>query len=150
MPARSFGVVTVAFASVMVALLAQMGAIALILGGSVFTVLGSMQGAAALLIGALFLGLAVASYAVGFGVWTRKRWAWSGAVAILATLIVAVVLLSLLAGDPRGAILPIGAAAAGLWQLSRPTVKAEMLGAGVAAGLSTPRTDGIEVPEGAR
>ncbi len=47
-------------------------------------------------------------------------------------LIVAVVLLALLAGDPLAVPLPVMAAAAGLWQLSRPAIKSEMLGTDVA------------------
>lgn len=126
---RSFGVITLAFMSVMVALYAQMGAIALILGGSFYTTLGSMQGAATLLLGALFLGLAVASYAVGYAVWTGKHWSWAGSAAMFGTLILASILLSLLAATPLAAPLPITAAAIGLVLINRPGLKAELLGA---------------------
>jgi hypothetical protein len=96
---RSFSVVALSFASVMVALYAQIGAVPLLLGGSVFASMGSMQGAAALALGALFLSLAIAAYAVAYGTWTRRRWSWSAAVVVLTTLIAVTVMLALLSAN---------------------------------------------------
>jgi hypothetical protein len=147
---RSFSVVALSFASVMVALYAQIGAVPLLLGGSVFASMGSMQGAAALALGALFLSLAIAAYAVAYGTWTRRHWSWSAAVVVLTTLIAVTVMLALLSANLMVAPLPIAGAAVGLWLLSRPAVKAELLGEADAIESRPRTTDGLEVAEGAR
>lgn len=147
---RSLSVVALAFMSLMVALYAQMGAVPLLLGGSVFASLGSMQGAAALALGALFLSLALAAYAVGYGTWTRKHWSWSGAVTAFTTLIALNVMLALLSANLLAAPLPIVSGAVGLWLLSRPAVRAELLGLPAPVPSRVRGTDGLEVAEGAR
>ena len=70
---RPLGLTALAFSSIMVALYCQMAAIVLLLMGSVFTAAGSMPGAVVLFVGTVFLGLAVASYLLGFGFWTGKQ-----------------------------------------------------------------------------
>jgi hypothetical protein len=144
---RSPGVISLAFMSVMVALFAQLGAVALIIGGSVFTTLGSMQGAIVLMLGALFLGLAIASYVVAYALWTGKHWSWAGGVVIFATLIVASALLVVISGNPGAAPLPIISGVAGMWLLSRPAVKAELLGEQVAVEATVPAADGMRGAE---
>lgn len=125
---RPFAVITLAYGSMMVALYAQLGAIALLLGGSIFTALGSMQGAAALLLGAVFLGTTVAAYVVTYGLWMQRHWSWAGGVTVFGMLIVSSVLLAALANTGLAAILPVSGGIAGLWLLTRPSVKLALLG----------------------
>ena len=93
---RPLGITTLAFSSVMVALYCQMAAIVLLAMGSVFTAAGSMPGAAVLVLGAVFLGLAVASYLLGFGFWTGRHWSWAGGTVVFAVLLGASIFLAVL------------------------------------------------------
>ena len=140
---RSLGVTALAFFTVMVALYSQMAAIALILGGSIFTAAGSVQGAAALLTGALFLGVAIAGYVVGYGFWTRRHWAWAGGMVVFATLIGANLILSLISANLLSSVLPVVGSVIAVWQLQRPATKAELLGTEIADSAS-PTTEPLE------
>jgi hypothetical protein len=144
MRSRPFGVIALAFTMVMIALHAQMGAIALVLTGSVFASVGSMEGAATLVLGAGYLGLTLAAYAAAYAIWMRRSWAWPSAVVVLAALPVASLLLAFLSGTIIGAPLPILASATGFWLLTRPVVKAELLGPEDLLG-ATVAGEGMEV-----
>ena len=141
---RSFGTIVLAFTSVMVALHAQIGAVALILGGSVFATYGSVPGAVALLLGAGYLGLTFAAYAVAFGAWTRKHWAWAGGMVVFGALSVATVLLVVISGNLMAAPLPVIGTIVGFGLLQRPAVKADLLGTEVPAKAPVPASDGME------
>lgn len=125
---RSLGVTVLAFGSVMVGLYCQFAAVALILLGSVFTPVGSTPAAIALLLGAVFLGLTVAAYFLGYGFWTRKHWAWAGGLALVAVLAVASLALSFTATSFLSSVSPVITAALAVWFLHRPAVRAELLG----------------------
>lgn len=140
---RSLGVTALAFFTVMVALYSQMAAIALILGGSIFTAAGSVQGAAALLTGALFLGVAIAGYVVGYGFWTCRHWAWAGGMVVFAALIGANLILSFISANLLSAVLPVVGSVIAIWQLQRPATKAELLGTEIADATS-PNTEPLE------
>jgi hypothetical protein len=125
---RSFGVTTLAFSTIMVALYCQVAAIALLLTGSVFTAAGSMQGAVVLITGAVYLGLTVAAYLVGFGLWTGKHWSWAGGLVVFGTLIGASVLLSVISSAFVSSLLPAVGAIVAIAYLRRSSVRAELLG----------------------
>lgn len=125
---RTRGTTALAFVSIMVALYAQMAALALLLTGSIVSVTGSVEGTAAMVIGALYLGVAVAGYLVGYGLWMRRRWSWAGAVAVFVGLIIANGSLALLTGNLVPVLLPVVGVLVALWYLSLPRTRAELLG----------------------
>ena len=133
---RSFGVTALSFSSVMVALYSQFAAIALLLTASVFTAAGSTPAAFVLLLGAVFLGLTIAAYAVGYGFWARKQWSWTAGMALLVVFAVANVVLSAISANFISSILPAFAAIAAVWYLQRPAIKAELTGDAAPAALS--------------
>jgi hypothetical protein len=141
---RSFGVTALAFMEVMVALHAQMGAVALIMMGSTFTAFGSIEGAATLVLGAGYLGLTFAAYTVAYGTWTRKHWAWAGSVVVFGGFVVASILLTMLSRSLIAAPMPILSSVVGFWLLTRPAVKAE-LSAGEPAAERTAARETLEV-----
>ena len=145
MRTRSFGLITLSFTLVMVALHAQMGSVALIMTGSAFASLGSMEGAATLVLGAGYLGLTFAAYVVAYGAWTRKHWAWAGGAVVFGGLTLASVLLMVLSGSLMAAPLPILATVAGLYLLTRPAIKEELLGTQAVVDGST-TADAVGVP----
>jgi hypothetical protein len=145
MQKRSFGVTTLAFSSVMVALYCQFAAVALIITGSVFSQSGSAYAAASFALGALFFGLTFASYFLAYGYWTSKSWAWAGGMALFATLVVASVVLSVISTNFVSTVLPLAAAVAGVWYLNRPAVKAELLGTDVPVASKVSAGGGLEV-----
>lgn len=142
---RSFGVTTLAFSSVMIALYSQFAAVALILTGSVWSSSGSVYASASFALGALFFGLTFASYFLAYGFWTQKSWAWAGGVALLATLVVASVALSVISTNFVSTVLPLAAAVAGIWYLNRPAVKTELVVA--EASTAAPVNAGLNVAE---
>ena len=125
---RSLGVTALAVSSVMVAIYGQYAAIALLMTGSVYTAAGSPSAALALILGAVFLGLTVAAYLVGYGLWSRKHWAWASGVTLFVVFAIANVLLSVLSANFTSTILPALAAIVAVWYFYRPSVKAELLG----------------------
>ena len=145
MQKRSFGVTTLAFSSVMVALYCQFAAVALIITGSVFSQSGSAYAAASFALGALFFGLTFASYFLAYGFWTGKSWAWAGGLALFATLVIASVALSVISTNFVSTVLPLAAAVAGVWYLNRPAVKAELLGTDVPVASKVSAGGGLEV-----
>lgn len=147
---RSFGVTIVAFSAVMVALYSQFAAIALLLTGSVFTAAGSVPAAFVLMLGAVFLGLTLAAYAIGFGLWTRRPWSWAGGVALFVAFVVANVVLSVISANFLSTVVPAVAAVTLVWQLHRPAVKAQLIGHAENAASSVPVTDSLEGAEPAR
>ena len=147
MQKRSFGVTTLAFSSVMVALYCQFAAVALIITGSVFSQSGSAYAAASFALGALFFGLTFASYFLAYGFWTGKSWAWVGGMALFATLAIASVVLSDISTNFVSTGLPLAAAVAGVWYPNRPTVKAERRGTETPAAAGVRTTSGLEAAE---
>ena len=144
---RSLGVTTLAFSSIMVALYCQVAAIALLLTGSVFTAAGSMQGAVALITGAVFLGLTFAAYLVGYGFWTAKHWSWAGGIVVFAVLIGASVFLSIISSNFGSALLPAVGAVVAIAYLQRSSVRAELLGSEPIADRSRTAPDRIDAAE---
>jgi len=147
---RSFGVTALAFGSIMAALYCQVAAIALLLTGSVFTAASSMDGAVALVTGAIFLGLTAAAYLVGFGFWTGKHWSWAGGLVVFAALIGANVLLSIISGTFVSALLPSIGAVVALVYMQRPSVRSELLGTQQGKDASVSVTDTMDAAEPAR
>lgn len=143
---RSLGVIALAFGSVMLALYSQLAAFALILSGSVFTTLGSLPAAAALILGATFLGIMLVAYGVGFGLWTAKPWAWVAANSVFGVFIVANLVLSVLAGSYASALVTTVAAGLALWYVRRPAIRAE-LGASFEPSKPMVVVEGTELPK---
>lgn len=127
MQKRSFGITTLAFGSVMIALYSQFAAVSLILTGSVWSSSGSIYATASFVLGALFFGITFASYFLAYGFWTRKSWAFAGSVTLFVTLVVASVALSVVSTNFTSTVLPLAAAIAGIWYANRPAVKAELV-----------------------
>ena len=150
MQKRSFGVTTLAFSSVMVGLYCQFAAITLMLAGSVFTPTGSISGAIALFLGAVFLGTMVAAYLLGYGFWTRKHWSWAGGVALFGVLAGASLALSVTASDYLSSITPLVAGVLVVWYLNRPDIKAELLGQSPSKQVQDVAPDGLKGAEPAR
>ncbi len=138
---RSLGVTTLAFSSVMVGLYCQFATIALILTGSVFVVAGSRHADLALFTGTVFLGLTVAAYFLGYGLWTRRHWSWAGAIALFLVFVGANVVLSVVSGNVLNTLVPALGAIVGIWYLHRPAIKAELLGEKSAIGMTAPTSD---------
>ncbi|MEX1296466.1 MAG: hypothetical protein AB1Z67_09875 [Candidatus Limnocylindrales bacterium] len=134
---RSLGATTLAFSSVMIGLYAQFAAVALILTGAVFSPSGSVYAAASFALGGLFFGLTFAAYFLAYGYWTRKSWSWAGGIALLVTLLVASVVLSIISTNLTSTVLPLAGAVVGVWFLNRPAIKAELLGTDAPAAVIT-------------
>jgi hypothetical protein len=130
---RSIGVTALAFSTIMLAIYGQYAAIVLLMTGSVFTPFGSFAAAASLVTGATFMGITVAAYVVGFGLWTRRSWSWNGAIAVYAAFLVANIVLSILATNFVSAVLPTIGAIAAVAYLQRPAVRAEITGEAIPA-----------------
>ena len=153
MKKRSLGLTVLAFSSVIVGLYSQIAAIALILVGSVFTVAGSVHAGAALVLGAVYLGVTGAAYFVGFGFWTTRHWAWAGGMILFGALIVVSVALVLLTTNLLASFGPLIGSAVAIWYLRRPATKAELLGTEAAPADETETqttSDTLESPQPAR
>ena len=146
---RSFGVTTMAFSTIMVALYSQFAAIALILTGSVFTPQGSTPAAIALLLGAVFLGLTLSAYVIGYGFWTKKHWSWAGGMALFVVFAAANLALSAVATNFISSIVPALGAMMVVWYLLRPAVKAELTDETAPTALAL-RVDALKGVEPAR
>jgi hypothetical protein len=142
MPKRSIGVTVLAFGTVMLAIYSQYAAISLLLTGSAFIVGGGLASVLTLIDGAAFLALAAIGYTVAFGLWTRRAWARTNAIALYATFLVANIMLSLLASNFVSAIVPTIAVVAGILYLRRADVRVELAAAEPGAAL-----DGVRAPE---
>jgi hypothetical protein len=130
---RSIGVTALAASTILVAIYGQYAAIFLLTTGSVSTPFGSFAGAASLVTGATFMGIIVAAYVVGFGLWTRRSWSWNGAIVVYAAFVVANIVFSILATNFVSAVLPTIGAIAAVAYLQRPAVRAEITGEAVLA-----------------
>lgn len=142
---RSIGVTALAFSTIMMAIYGQYAAIVLLMTGSVFTPFGSFTAAASLVTGATFMGITVAAYMVGFGLWTRRSWSWNGAVAVYAAFVVANIFLSILSANFVSAVLPTIGAIAAVAYLQRPAVRAEITGKAVLAAQPVAMADAVGV-----
>ena len=140
---RSLGITALAVAAAMVGIYAFMAATALLLGGAIVSFAGGEAGAAVFVLGALFLGQTMAAYAVGFGLWMQKSWAWAGGVVIFATLVVLNVALSAMAANFINVVLPLVGAGVALAYLYRPATKAAFLGESAPEGTGQPVLSGV-------
>jgi len=113
---------------VIVGFYCQLAAFALILNTALFTDAGSVAGLAAVALGPLFAILSVASYALAYGLWAHKHWAWTGATVALVALIGASVGLALVSTNMASAVAPSLGAALGIWYMHRPLIRDEILG----------------------
>ena len=127
MAGRSPATIVLTVGSVLVGLYCQFAAVALLVTGSVFASGGSGAAQAALLVGLLFLVLTVAAYAVVYGLWAGRGWAWAGSIVVFSALIAASVLLTLISTNIPSAVGPTIGASAALWYLIRPGTKAQLL-----------------------
>ncbi len=144
---RSSGIAILAFSSVLIGIYCQFAAVALILTGSVFSASGSVYAGFALIIGSLFFGLTFAAYFLAYGFWTRKDWSWAGGIALVITLVVASMALSVLSTNFTSTVLPLAAAVAGVWYLNRAEIKAELTGTEVANQRTVNVADTFEAAE---
>jgi hypothetical protein len=124
---RPLGITSLAFASVIVGIFCQVAAMALLLGGTLAGVAGTDTAAALLILGAVYLGLMVAAYFVGYGLWSQRRWSWAGGLVVFATLIVLSVFMLLLSANVLSVLVPGAAAAVSIWYLLRPETRAQLL-----------------------
>ena len=148
MKKRSLGLTVLGFSAVIVGLYSQIAAIALILVGSVLTVAGSVHAGAALVLGAVYLGVTGAAYLVGYGFWTARHWAWAGGMIVFGALIVASVALVLLTTNLLASIGPLAGSAVAIWYLQRPATKAQLLGTETASASETQTTtDALDAPQ---
>jgi hypothetical protein len=125
---RPLGLTALAVASVAAGIYCMVAAIALLFGGTLGGVFGADGTAVVIAIGALYLGVVVAAYFVGYGFWTQRPWSWAGGIVVFGALIVTSVLLTLVSGDLVSGIVPSIAFAAAIWYLLRPATKAQLLG----------------------
>ncbi len=126
---RSIGVTALAFSAVMVALYSQYAAVALLLTGSVSNTAGSSLGPITVITGALFMGLTVAAYLVGYGFWTGKHWSWAGGMVVFVTLVAASFILSVISTNFTSLVLPSIGAIVAMTYLQRSPVRRELLDA---------------------
>jgi hypothetical protein len=139
---RSIAVTVLAFSTVMLAIYSQYAAISLLLTGSAFIAGGGIAAVLTLIDGAAFLALAALGYTVAFGLWTRRAWARTNAIALYVTFLVANVMLSLLADNFISAIVPTIAVVVGIVLLRRADVREELRTAEPVAAL-----EGVRVAE---
>jgi hypothetical protein len=156
---RPLGITALAFTSIVVGIFCQVAAMALILGGTLAGVAGTDTAMALIILGAVYLGLMVAAYFVGYGFWSRRHWSWAGGIVVFTTLIVVSVFMLLLSASVLAVVLPGAGAAVAIWYLLRPETRAVLLGVDAAhaadAGevdASTPAPDGVplEMPQALR
>jgi O-antigen ligase len=151
---RPVGITALAFGSVVTGLYSQVASAALLLGGTVSGLLGASDTRIVLVLGAIFFGLMVAAYLVGFGFWTQRRWSWAGGIVVFATLIAASVLLASAGSVLSATALVIGAGAA-IAYLLRPATRAWLLGTSALGDSSmddapTPKGPALEAPQSAQ
>jgi hypothetical protein len=156
---RPLGITALAFASVIVGIFCQVAAMALLLGGTLAGVAGTDMATALLVLGAVYLGLMVAAYFVGYGFWCKRHWSWAGGLVVFATLFVLSVFMLLLSANVLAVLLPGAGAAVAIWYLLRPEVREQLLGAGATgstaigeadAAASAPDSVPMEMPQALR
>jgi hypothetical protein len=97
----------------------------LMLGGSVGSTFGAPTGGTVIILGALMFGTGVASVVVGYGLWMRRRWAWSGAFAVFgASVLVDVISVAFTSASPLDLVVSVGIAVAAMWLLLQPKQRA--------------------------
>lgn len=139
---RSLGITALAVLSITVGLVALFAGLALLLVGSWGAFEGVGVGVPMLVVGSLFVGLAVSAYLVGYGLWRMKHWSWAGGVVVFSVNAVASALAAAISGNPMAAIFPVIIAIAGIWYLQRPAVRAALLGSA-----ETGSTDATKAPD---
>jgi hypothetical protein len=125
---RPIGITALAFVSVLVGLYSQVAALALLIGGVVFGLTGTASTTALVVIGAVYFGLMVAAYLVGFGLWMQRRWSWAGGLVVFGVLIAVSFFTALVAGNTGSAIVPMVGAAVAIAYLFLPATRARLLG----------------------
>jgi hypothetical protein len=136
-PTRPLGITALAFASVITGIFCQVAAIALLMGGTLIGVVGTNAAAGLLIVGALYLGLMVAAYLVGYGFWSQRHWSWAGGLVVYATLIFVSAVMVLLSANILSVVVPAAGAAVVIWYLLRPRTRAQLLGTDADATRST-------------
>jgi hypothetical protein len=153
---RPLGITALAFASVVVGIFCQVAAMALMLGGTLAGVAGTDTATALLILGAVYLGLMVAAYLVGYGFWSLRHWSWAGGLVVFATLIVVSMFMLLLSANVLSVVVPGVGAVVAIWYLLRAETRARLLDvpAGAPAEVgdvddSMPVADGVpmEMPQ---
>jgi hypothetical protein len=129
MRARPLGITVLAFTAIMVGLYCQIAAMALILGGTLFGVVGSDSAVTLILLGAAYLGLMAAAFMVGYGFWTLRHWSWVGGIIVFGSVIVASFMLVLMSANVDAVVVPSIGAAVAIWYLFRPATRASFPGA---------------------
>ena len=125
---RPLGITALAFASIIVGhLLPGRGDGPAPRAGRSAGVAGTDTAAALLILGAVYLGLMVAAYFVGYGFWSQRHWSWAGGIVVFATLIVLSVFMLLLSANVLSVLVPGAGAAVAIWYLLRPETRAQLL-----------------------
>jgi len=125
---RPLGVTALALASVVVGIYSMVTAIALLLGSSIGAVVGGDSGTGAFLIGIIAFGLASAAFFVGGGLWLQKHWAWAGGIVVFGAVIIVSLAMVVVGSSLFAAMVPVGAAGLAIAYLTRPSIKADLLG----------------------
>jgi hypothetical protein len=136
---RPFGTTALSLASVAVGLYSQVAAMAMLLGGVALGLVSAAHTTFLIAFGAVYLGLMVAAYVVGFGFWMQRHWSWTGGVVVFGTLIGISTLTALVLGN-LWALAPAvggGVAIAYLWRQETR----ERLAAGPSATTAAPAED---------
>jgi hypothetical protein len=124
---RPIGITALAFASIVIGLYCQIAAIALLMGSMVGGVFGA-EVAVVIVLGAVYFGLMVAAYFVGYGFWTLRHWSWAGGIVVFSTFIVAAVLLGVISANVTALIGLSVAAGVAIAYLLRADTRARLLG----------------------
>jgi hypothetical protein len=136
---RPIGITALAFVAILVGLYSQVAALALLVGGVVFGLVGTASTTSLVAIGAVYFGLMVAAYLVGFGLWMQRHWSWAGAFVVFAVLIAVSFFTALVSGNTGSAVVPMAGAGIALAYLFLPSTRARLLG--TAAPQPTRATD---------
>jgi hypothetical protein len=133
---RPIGLTALAFASLAMGMYAQLVAMAVIIGGVVFGMLGTSDMVVLIILGPVYLGIMLGGYVLAFGFWTQRAWAFRGGIAVYAAFIAGNVVLASVAVDPSSAIATAIGAAVGLAYLVRLATRASLpaLASGPRAG----------------
>ena len=123
MKQRPISVTALAVAAVALGLYAMVAAIAMLLGGSIGTFAGADAGVAVMVLGAVMLGVGMASYFVGYGFWMQQPWSWVGGLTVAGVTVVAMLAMGLVGASYTSLVLPIVLGLTMIWYLLRPTVR---------------------------
>jgi hypothetical protein len=142
---RPIGITALAFASIVIGLYCQIAAIALLMGSMVGGVFGA-EVAVVIVLGAVYFGLMVAAYFVGYGFWTLRHWSWAGGIVVFSTFIAAAILLGVISTNVTALIGLSAAAAAAIWYLLRSDTRARLLGPSTRATGDPAASSSLERP----